>query len=237
VISRQVKRRRATPGRLGRRTAPPARRRPAGRGRPALGRCGRVARPGSRAGSPSAVHPSVGVDALVGTLPSTGSNSPGECRPADAAADASEVLNRWPIRVSRIRCARTHVLSPDRASITCIRRRLIAGEVVGGAGGNRTLVRQTVTARATTIPVSLAQRLPARRVGWARGPDRLVFPRGQRSFTPSGVSPSCPPPLLLPGCGGQAPGAITGPDDTFRYLGTRRRGRTAHHWQLFGCPV
>ena len=35
-----------------------------------------------------------------------------------------------------------------------------------GAGGNRTLVRQAVTARATTIPESESLRLTHRRVGW-----------------------------------------------------------------------
>jgi hypothetical protein len=59
----------------------------------------------------------------------------------------------------------------------------------------------------------VALRLPPCRIKWALRPRRLVFPWSQWSFTPSAVSPCCPPPLLLPGCDGQAPRAIAG-----RYL-------------------
>jgi hypothetical protein len=41
-----------------------------------------------------------------------------------------------------------------------------------------------------------------------------VFPRRQRSFSPSAVSPCGPSPLLLPGCEDQAPCAIAGHDDS-----------------------
>ncbi len=41
---------------------------------------------------------------------------------------------------------------------------------------------------------------------------RRVFPRCQRSFSPSAVFPCRPPLLLLPGCSGQAPRALTGRD-------------------------
>jgi hypothetical protein len=61
-----------------------------------------------------------------------------------------------------------------------------------------------------------------------------VFPRRQRSFTPSAVSPCGPPPLLLPGCGGPAPCAITGHGDS-PPPGLRRRERTAR-WRFLWCP-
>src|SRR5687768_16545490 len=80
-----------------------------------------------------------------------------------------------------------------------------------GSGGNRTLVLWTVTVRATTVPETAAQRLPPCRVRWAtRAPPpglcqvSAVFPAASRL---SGRHP----PLLLPGCGEQAPGAIAGP--------------------------
>ncbi len=62
----------------------------------------------------------------------------------------------------------------------------------GGAGGNRTLVRQAVTARATTIPESEPLRLAHRRVGGACA-HRLVFPRSQWSCPPSVVFPTVNP--------------------------------------------
>ena len=60
-----------------------------------------------------------------------------------------------------------------------------------GAGGNRTLVRRAVIARATTIPETSALRLPTCRVRWIRGSHRRVFPRCQWSFSPSAVCPCC----------------------------------------------
>ena len=57
-----------------------------------------------------------------------------------------------------------------------------------------------------------------RRVGRPRRAHCRVFPRRQRSFTPSAVSPCGPPPLLLPGCGGPAPCAIAGHDFPLRHL-------------------
>jgi hypothetical protein len=78
----------------------------------------------------------------------------------------------------------------------------------GGAGGNRTLVRQAVDVPATTIP----ERAPCgrRAAGSAALRHRLVFPSGQRSLPAvSGLSRR-PPLLLLPGCSDQAPRAIAG---------------------------
>ncbi|MED5229448.1 MAG: hypothetical protein VX754_00970, partial [Actinomycetota bacterium] len=40
------------------------------------------------------------------------------------------------------------------------------------------------------------------------------FLQRQQSFLQSAVFPCCPPLLLLPGCSGQAPGIIAGPDDS-----------------------
>ncbi len=61
----------------------------------------------------------------------------------------------------------------------------------GGAGGNRTPVRQSVTDRATTIPEIAAHGCRTAGSGGPQGPDRRVFPPGQRSFTPSAVCPCC----------------------------------------------
>ena len=82
-----------------------------------------------------------------------------------------------------------------------------------GAGGNRTPVHQALNVRDTTIPAfSLTQ--GDRRVSWpsvARWPtNRLsesssVFPDVSSLFR-------CHPPLLVPGCGGSAPCAISGHD-------------------------
>jgi hypothetical protein len=41
---------------------------------------------------------------------------------------------------------------------------------------------------------------------------RRIFLRCQPSFRRSAVSPCRPPPLLLPGCGEQAPRTVTGRD-------------------------
>src|SRR5690606_39145001 len=83
----------------------------------------------------------------------------------------------------------------------------------GGAGGNRTPVRQVVTEPDTTIP---ATRLCGYRTGGSAAPKghRRVFPRCQRSFPPSVVFPYGPPTLLLPGCVDQAPCAVAGHDDS-----------------------
>ncbi len=85
---------------------------------------------------------------------------------------------------------------------------------LGGAGGNRTPVHQALNARATTIPDSLPNAgRPAGRLAvtrkW-RPANRLsesssVFPDVSRLSC-------CHPPLLLPGCGGSAPCAISGHD-------------------------
>ena len=57
-------------------------------------------------------------------------------------------------------------------------------------------------------------RYPRCRVRWILRPHRRIFLRCQRSFLPSAVFPCRPPLLLLPGCSDQAPGIITGPDDS-----------------------
>ena len=89
----------------------------------------------------------------------------------------------------------------------------VQGICNGGAGGNRTPVHQALNVRDTTIPTfSLTQ--GDRRVSWpsvARWPaNRLsesssVFPDASSLFR-------CHPPLLVPGCGGSAPCAISGHD-------------------------
>ena len=85
---------------------------------------------------------------------------------------------------------------------------------VRGAGGNRTPVRRAVTVRATTIPEHQASWLPARRVGWTT----RVLPPGlspmSAVFLAVSLLSGCHPPLLLPGCGELAPGAVTGPCDS-----------------------
>lgn len=107
----------------------------------------------------------------------------------------------------------------------------------GGAGGNRTLVRRAVDVRATTIPENAPRRLAHRRVGGAReGARRQVFPWCQRSFPPSAVSPCRPPLLLLPGCSGLAPCAVSGHESLAHLARTRRRRRTARCRQLFWVP-
>ena len=99
-----------------------------------------------------------------------------------------------------------------------------------GAGGNRTLVREVRDERATTIPdlrLTAAER---------SGPHhRRVFPRGQRSFPPPAVSPCCPPPLLLPGCGGPAPRVLTDRWDSLPTDEVRRRERSRHR-RFFWVP-
>ena len=71
-----------------------------------------------------------------------------------------------------------------------------------------------------------------------RGPHRRVFPRCQRSFTPSVVFPYGPSPLLLPGCGDPAPCAIAGHD--FAHCRLIRSGGESELLILggsFGAPV
>ena len=67
-------------------------------------------------------------------------------------------------------------------------------------------------------------------------PHRRIFLRCQRSFTPSAVFPSCLPLLLLPGCSDQAPGIITGPNDSLSPNQIRRRERH-ESCRVFVCPV
>ncbi len=57
-------------------------------------------------------------------------------------------------------------------------------------------------------------RLPPRRVERARGPSAGSFSDVSGLCRLSVVSPYCPPPLLVPGCDGQAPRAIAGRDDS-----------------------
>ena len=85
---------------------------------------------------------------------------------------------------------------------------------VSGAGGNRTPVRRRVTVRATTIPENVAQWLPLRRVGRAaKAPPQGLSPGSAVFRAVSGLS-QLSPPLLLPGCGGPTPRAVTGRDDS-----------------------
>jgi len=71
-----------------------------------------------------------------------------------------------------------------------------------------------VTVRATTIPESVAFGCHPAGSGGPRGPSHEVFPPGQRSVPAvSGLS-QLSPPLLLPGCGGPTPRAVTGRDDS-----------------------
>ncbi len=57
-------------------------------------------------------------------------------------------------------------------------------------------------------------RLPPRRVERARSPSAGSFSDVSGLCRLSVVFPDCPPPLLVPGCGGQAPRAIAGRDDS-----------------------
>ena len=85
-----------------------------------------------------------------------------------------------------------------------------------GAGGNRTPVRRRVTVRATTIPENVAQWLPLRRVGRAsKAPPQGLSPESAVFHAVSGLS-QLSPPLLLPGCGGPTPRAVTGRDDSLQ---------------------
>ena len=86
--------------------------------------------------------------------------------------------------------------------------------VIGGAGGNRTPVRFGFTVRDTTIPEFVDYGIHAAGSDGPKRPHRRIFLRCQRSFLPSAVFPCCPPLLLLPGCSDQAPGIITGPNDS-----------------------
>ena len=62
-----------------------------------------------------------------------------------------------------------------------------------GAGGNRTPVHQSVDGLATTIP-DIRPTQVGRRVGCSpEGGPRIVFPNGQRSFSPSAVFPAVIP--------------------------------------------
>ena len=104
-----------------------------------------------------------------------------------------------------------------------------------GAGGNRTLVRRAVIARATPIPEISALRLPPCRVRRIRGSHRRVFPRRQWSFPPSAVFPCC----LHRFCCRAAVDRPRAPLLVTMTLGSpdqiRRRERTAHR-RFFGVP-
>ncbi len=93
-------------------------------------------------------------------------------------------------------------------------RTVVGSKGSGGAGGTRTLVRQVVTRRATTIPVSwlMAATLPGQ--AGHEGPATGSFPEVSGLCRLSVVFPYRPPPLLVTGCGGQAPRAIAGRDDS-----------------------
>ena len=81
-----------------------------------------------------------------------------------------------------------------------------------GAGGNRTPVHQALNDRDTTIPDFRTDAvLPAGRL--ARRPSAQLSERSAVFHAVSGLSRRHPP-LLLPGCGGSAPCAIAGHDDS-----------------------
>jgi hypothetical protein len=90
----------------------------------------------------------------------------------------------------------------------------ISGRPPRGAGGNRTPVHQAPSARATTIP---DLRPDAGRLTGQLAVIRRWRPTNRLSES-SSVFPDvsclsrCHPPLLLPGCGGSAPCAISGHD-------------------------
>ena len=125
---------------------------------------------------------------------------------------ASEILEnhgRPTVTICAIRCR-----SPSLNRQTGPRFQACRRGPVGGAGGNRTPVRRRVTVRATTIPESVAFGCHPAGSGGPRGPSHEVFPPGQRSVPAvSGLS-RLSPPLLLPGCGGPTPRAVTGRDDS-----------------------
>jgi len=83
-----------------------------------------------------------------------------------------------------------------------------------GAGENRTPVHQALNARATTIPDFLPDAgSPAGRLAVAlerRPANRLS--ESSSVFPDASCLSRCHPPLLLPGCGGSAPCAISGHD-------------------------
>ena len=80
----------------------------------------------------------------------------------------------------------------------------------GGAGENRTPVREAVDDRATTIPMVEPLRLAHCWVRWPKPPARLC--ELSAVFLAVSVLSHRQPPLLLPGCGGLAPCAIAGHD-------------------------
>ena len=75
-------------------------------------------------------------------------------------------------------------------------------------GGYRTRYDHSCTA-ASRATAPAGQRAPL-------GSHPRVFPRCQRSFSPSVVFPYGPPTLLLPGCVDLAPCAVTGHDDSLQ---------------------
>jgi len=81
----------------------------------------------------------------------------------------------------------------------------------GGAGGNRTPVRLVRTVRATTIPESVAygNHTAGSDEAETSPPDLSPMPT---VFPVVSLLSDCHPPLLLPGCGEQAPCAIAGHD-------------------------
>jgi hypothetical protein len=108
----------------------------------------------------------------------------------------------------------------------------------GGAGGNRTPVRQVVTEPDTTIPALRPRRLPHRRVGGPHEvvtagsfPDVSVLSHGQRSFPAVHPHFCCRAVGIRP----RAPLLVT---ILLFYLlkKIRRRERTAHSWRFIGCP-
>ncbi|CAB4584453.1 unannotated protein [freshwater metagenome] len=85
---------------------------------------------------------------------------------------------------------------------------------LGGAGGNRTPVHQASSARATTIPDLLpdAGRLAGQLTVTRRWRPTNRLSESSSVFPDVSCLSRCHPPLLLPGCGGSAPCAISGHD-------------------------
>ena len=134
-------------------------------------------------------------------------------------------LQRFPVQAPanrRFGSAKSHQY-PNRVSIS---RPHTPGLIFGrgvprfsgtprcGAGENRTPVHQALNARATTIPDCLPDAgSPAGRLAVAR--KRRPANRLSESssvFPDASCLSRCHPPLLLPGCGGSAPCAISGHD-------------------------
>ena len=112
----------------------------------------------------------------------------------------------------------------------------ISPEASCGAGGNRTPVHQAENARATTIPDFEADATsPAGRLSRLPETTTRLSVRSAVFHAVSGLS-NCHPPLLLPGCGGSAPCAISGHDVSSSPNGSGGESELLIGNSL-GCPV